>query len=698
MEQHKYRLGFDIGGTFTDFVVSDERTGETHSHKILTTPDDPSRAVAEGLMLLLREIGVTGQQITLAIHGTTLFTNTLIERKGAKTALITTQGFRDILEIGKEMRYDIYDLHMIMPEPLVERPLRFEVPERMGSRGEILVALDEHAVRDVARRLVSEDVEAAAVCYLHSYMNRAHEERTAQIFRELDCDLSISLSSEVAPEIREYERMSTTVANAYVQPLADKYLGGIQECLTSQGYAGRLHLMLSSGGVSSLETARRSPIRLVESGPAAGALVAVFYGQRLGRRNLISFDMGGTTAKMGLIVDGKPTKTKGFEIARVHRFRKGSGLPVNIPAIDLIEIGAGGGTIARRDELGLLKVGPRSAGADPGPACYGRGGADATVTDANLLLGYLNPDYFLGGRMRLEMEAAYRAIEQLGEQLSLSAIETAVGVHRIVNENMIAATRIHAAERGQDVRRFSLVAFGGAGPVHAYELARALMVREIICPPSAGVASALGFLTAPISFDLARSFPRRLSEIDVAELAESITVMEDEGRALLIEAGVPEEAIVVQRSADMRHAGQGYEINVPLSDGDAPGMRLDDLANRFYQAYEDLYEHRYGGLGVELITLRVLASGPTPHIELAVRDPDPESIRRAHRGERRVHFPKEGMVMTSVYEREALCPGAQIAGPAIVEARDSTAVIAPAMTAEVDQYGSLVIELTEVEK
>ena len=696
MSVHRYRLGVDIGGTFTDFVVTDEESGEIFANKVLTTPDDPARAVEHGLRSLLEAVGTTGQHLAVAIHGTTLFTNTLIERTGAKTALITTDGFRDIIEMGKEMRYDVYDLHIRMPEPLVPRPLRFEVPERMDNRGSVLVPLDEAAVREVARALVAEQVEAVAICYLNSFMNGAQEERTQDLVREAVApDVAISISSQVAPEIREYERTSTTVANAYVQPLAETYLGRIQEGLERQGYREQLYLMLSSGGITSLETARRFPVRLVESGPAAGVLAAVFYGRLLDKRNVISFDMGGTTAKIGLIVDGQPEKTKAFEVARVHRFRKGSGLPISVPAIELIEIGAGGGSIASINELGLLKVGPRSAGAAPGPACYGLGGTLPTVTDADLLLGYLNPDYFLGGRMRLDVDAAAGAMEDLCARLGLPPIEVAAGIHRVVNESMVSATRVQVAERGQDARRFSLVAFGGAGPVHAYEIARALKIREIICPPNAGVASALGFLTAPISFDLANSYPRRLRDVRVEDLAERVLAMEREARGLLRHAGVAADQIEVRHSADMRHVGQGYEINVPLPGTDPRDIQLDALARHFYGEYERLYEHTYGDLGVELMTLRVLASGPDPRIRVATGEGGSESVTDAYRGERRAFFLDHGFLPTKIYQRKALRPGAVLAGPAVVEAVDSTAVVAPGMSALVDRFGSLVISLTE---
>ncbi|MCU0494737.1 MAG: hydantoinase/oxoprolinase family protein, partial [Chloroflexaceae bacterium] len=402
----RYRLGFDIGGTFTDFVLCDAETGHLETYKTLTTPDDPTRAVLEGVQALLARVGADGSALDLVIHGTTLITNALIERKGAKTALITTGGHGDVLEIAREMRYDIYDLLLVNPEPLVPRPLRFELSERLDGQGRVVRPVDEAQLHQLAERLAQEQVEAVAICLLHAYRNPAHEQQVAAVLRERLPGLAISLSSEVAPEIREYERMSTTVANAYVQPLAGRYLLSLQTQLQRLGYRRDLYLMLSSGGITVAETAARFPIRLVESGPAAGALVACFFGRLIGQPDLVAFDMGGTTAKLCVITKGQPLMTSSFEIARVHRFKRGSGLPVRIPAIELIEIGAGGGSIASVNELGLLKVGPQSAGAAPGPACYGRGGTQPTVTDANLLLGYLRPDYFLGGRMPLDLKRA----------------------------------------------------------------------------------------------------------------------------------------------------------------------------------------------------------------------------------------------------------------------------------------------------
>jgi N-methylhydantoinase A/oxoprolinase/acetone carboxylase beta subunit len=684
-----YRLGFDIGGTFTDFVIVDERSGAVASHKVLTSADDPSRAVMQGLGELLGAVGGRANELAIAIHGTTLITNALIERKGASTALVTTEGFRDVLEMGKEMRYDIYDLRMLKPEPLVPRPLRFEVRERLDKDGNVLIPLEDASVTAVAEQVRRSGVEAVAVCFLHSFRNPAHEQAVGE---RLSCelpDVAVSVSSSVAPEIREYERMNTTVSNAYVQPLFAQYVERIRQGLAETGSPGALFLMLSSGGITSVETAVANPIRLVESGPAAGAIVSAFYGERMGRRNLISFDMGGTTAKICLIKNGQAAMASSFEIARVHRFKKGSGLPVRVPSIEMVEIGAGGGSIARVDDLGLLKVGPDSAGASPGPACYGFGGEQPTVTDANLLLGYLNPDFFLGGRMRLDTEAALRAVTALGDQLGLDPTATAHGIFQVVNQGMISATRVHVAERGEDPRRYMLVAFGGAGPVHASAIVKALKAPGFICPPSAGVASALGFLTAPIAFDFARSFIGRLDRVDLATLDEVYRALEAEAVAVLRTADVAPDAMTLTRSADLRHVGQGHEITVAL--GDQP-LDAERIRQAFYEEYERLFGHAHRDVGVELLTCRVRASGPIPRIELETPPPDPASAERARRGTRRAYFAEtDGFVETAVYDRTRLAPGATIVGPAIVEEIDCTIVIPPGMHADVDRDANLVV-------
>ncbi len=694
-----YRFGFDIGGTFTDFVLIDAASGEIASYKALTTPEDLSRAVVEGWEELLAGAGVAGGAVERAIHGTTLITNALIERKGAKTALITTKGFRDILEMAKEMRYDIYDLLLVLPEPLVERPLRFEIDERINARGEVLTPLKPAELEVLAATLADVGIEAVAVCYLHAFTNPEHEQKTGAWLGEHLPGVSVSLSSEVAPQIREYERMSTTVCNAYVQPLAERYLARIEESLRERGFSQGLYLMLSSGGVTTLETAARFPVRLVESGPAAGALAAVYYGELVGERDLVSFDMGGTTAKMCLIRDGSPTVTDTFEIARVHRFKRGSGLPVRVPTIEMIEIGAGGGSIARIDELGLLKVGPESAGADPGPACYGLGGVEPTVTDADLLLGYLNPGYFLGGRMGLDRGAAEAAVgSRIAEPMGLGVTEAAHGLYRVVNENMISATRVHIAEQGGDPRRLKLIAFGGAGPMHAHAIAQALKMEGYICPARAGVASAIGFLTAPAAFEYARTFIARLEGTTLGELDRIYAELEEQGRQTLLEAGVSAEGMTFSRQADLRHVGQGYEIVVNLPYAQLSGVDLDgELRPRFYRAYEEIYGHAHRHLDLEITTCRLTASGPRPRVKLQRVVESGYTPEQAIKGSRRAYFAElGGFIETPLYDRSKLSAGATFRGPAIVEEVDSTAVIGPGTQVTVDHYANLVVEFEDL--
>ena len=484
------RIGVDIGGTFTDFILLDTAGYGIRLHKCLTTLHDPSVGALNGLGELVHAAGLGLSDVAEIVHGTTLVTNALIERRGARLGLITTHGFRDILEIGTEQRYDIYDLFLRFPEPLVARRHRLEVPERMDRDGRVVAPLDEEELREAVRRVLADGVEAVAVCFLHAYRNPAHERRAHEIIRQMAPGLAVSLSSDVVAELWEYQRCVTTCANAYVQPLMDQYLQRLQRELRRGGFCGALYLMHSAGGLVSVETARSFPIWLLESGPAGGGLATGFFGQAAGKPDVISFDMGGTTAKACLIENGRPAIAPMMEAARVHRFKKGSGLPIKAPVIDMVEIGAGGGSIAGIDDVGLLRIGPRSAGADPGPACYGRGGSEATVTDANLVLGYYDPDFFLGGRMKLDRNAAERALARLGERLGLSVQDVAWGIHRLVVENMAAAARIHIVEHGKDPRRYAMVGFGGAGPAHAAEVARVLGGTR--AAGSAGIRGGLG--------------------------------------------------------------------------------------------------------------------------------------------------------------------------------------------------------------
>jgi N-methylhydantoinase A len=695
MDAGRYRAGVDIGGTFTDLLLLDEHTGEMIIGKILTTPGDPSVAVIQGLQALLAERQLDPAMVSATIHGTTLITNAIIERKGAKTGLITTQGFRDALEIGRERRYDIYDIFLENPEPLVPRALRREVNERLDETGRVLVPLNRMEVLDAVQDLLRDGVKALAVVLLHSFRNPTHERIIREVVESEFPALTLSLSSDVMPEIREYERTSTTAANVYVKPIARRYLNKLRAEVQQLGFRGDLYIMLSNGGITTCETASDYPIRLIESGPAAGALAASFYSQLKGLDHVISFDMGGTTAKICVIDQGQPMVTTEFEVARVYRFKKGSGLPVKVPVIEMIEIGAGGGSIARIDELGLLKVGPDSAGADPGPACYGLGGGEPTVTDADLILGYLDADYFLGGKMKLDRTGAEEAIrKRVAEPLGVDLTRAAWGIHHVVNENMANAARIHLVERGRDQRRYSLIAFGGAGPVHAYRVAEKLKLRQIICPPAAGVTSAFGFLVAPMAFDFVQTYLTALRGIDFAHLNTIFEEMETRGRALLRQAGVPEAAITVTRSADMRYLHQGFEINVPVLGGQLTPADIPRLQADFDHEYERMYKRLNPDVDVEALNWRVIVAGPRPTIKMQQADGQPTSTEATRKGERPAYFPEtSGYLQCPVYDRYVLAAGMVLRGPAIIEERESTVVVGPGARVEVDALQNVVIWL-----
>jgi 5-oxoprolinase (ATP-hydrolysing) len=687
----RYRVGFDIGGTFTDFVLYDADSAEVRVHKCLTTPDDPSLGALEGLNEILAGAGLGTADVSHLIHGTTLVTNAIIERQGAKLALLTTQGFRDILEMGTEQRYDIHDLFLEFPEPLVPRALRREIDERMSRDGDVVVALDLDQVRSQAADLVAAGVEAIAVCFLHAYKNPAHEQVVRDLLSDAYPQIAVSLSSDVQPELREYERTSTTTANAYVQPLMQRYVDRLVEAFTEQGFAGQFHLMQSAGGLVSPKTAVAYPIRLLESGPAGGGLATAFFGGRVGKSDVISFDMGGTTAKACLIENGKANVAPMLEAARVHRFKKGSGLPIKAPVIDMIEVGAGGGSIARFDKLGLLKVGPGSAGADPGPACYGKGGTEPTVTDANLLLGYLDPAFFLGGRMSLDKKASESALARVAKPLNLTAIEAAWGIYDIVCESMAGAARVHIVEKGRDPRRYSMVAMGGAGPAHAARVARKLGVGEVIVPPASGAASALGFLVAPISFEFARSLPSLLDEMDFGAVNDLLAELEKEGRTLLSDAGVEASDVTVTRHAEMRYFGQMREIDVPLQAETLDAGSVEQAKAAFDTEYKRLYAHLYEGPPVQALNWRVLCSGPTPEVEMgSLEANDGASLK----GRRQAYFPEAGgFVEVPVHDRYALAPGQSIEGPAIIEERESTTVVPPGDSLAVDDLFNLCLTI-----
>jgi N-methylhydantoinase A len=691
----EYQVGIDIGGTFTDVVILEPVSGRLSLGKSLTSTDNPARAVIEVLGEMLERDRIAARQVAKAIHGTTLVTNLIIERKGAPTGLLTSRGFRDALEIGREMRYDIYDIFLELPRPLVPRRLRLEVAERLDHKGQVLVPLIPEEAERAVSRLLALGVESVAVSLLHSFRNPAHERMLRDLILARRPGFPVSLSSEVSPEVREYERTSTTVANAYVMPEVRRYMEILEKGLAELGMGGRLYIILSNGGITSPQTATLYPLRLLESGPAGGALAAAWVGEQTGQANIISFDMGGTTAKTCIIQNGNPLRVNEFEVGRVYRFKKGSGLPVKIPVIEMIEIGAGGGSIASIGPLGLLKVGPESAGADPGPACYGRGGKEPTVTDADLILGYLDPHFFLGGEMQLDPKLAEAALrEKIAGPLNLSLERAAWGVHEVVNENMANASRIHAVEKGIDPRRFSLVAFGGAGPVHAYQVAEKLRLETIIVPAAAGVCSAFGFLLAPMSFDLSRSYITRLEELQWERLNSIYAELEARGRELLLDAGVSLPDMRFIRSADMRYAGQGFEISVVLPAGPYGPGQLEDFRRAFEKEYQGIYQRLCPEISIEGVNWRLVATGPSPQIGAGTWWSKGGSLGEALKGKRRIYLPGPGRYEEApVYDRYRLPVGVKFDGPAVVEERESTLVLNGPATAWVEPSGSLMVRL-----
>jgi 5-oxoprolinase (ATP-hydrolysing)/N-methylhydantoinase A len=691
-------VGVDIGGTFTDLILAESASGRLHRHKRLTTPEQPAEGALAGLDELLAAHSLPYDRIDQLLHGTTLVTNAIIERQGSRTALLTTRGFRDILEMGNEQRYDIYDLFLRFPEPLVPRRRRLEVDERIDRDGAVLVAPDLDAVEAQVAPLVAAGVEALAVCFLHSYRNPDHERRVAERIRSAFPQLAVSVSSELIPEVREFERTATTVANAYVQPRMDRYLGRFETGLAERGFAGRFYLMQSSGGLATPDAARRFPIRFLESGPAGGALISAYLGRAMATPDLLSFDMGGTTAKACLIRGGRPSTTHAIEAGRVHRFKPGSGLPIRTPVVDMIEIGAGGGSIARIDELGLLKVGPDSAGADPGPACYGLGGTAATVSDACLQLGYFDPDAFLGGRMTLLPDAAEGALAPLGAELDLDPTATAWGIYRIVCENMAQAARVHIIERSHDPRRFAVMAFGGAGPAHAARVARILGAPEVIVPQHSGVAAALGFLVAAASFEFSRSYPAEVTDLDWGAVDRLYLDLEARAQAILSEAGVERSAMVFERLADMRFVGQFHEIEVAIPAGSLADGAAERVTASFAREYERRYHTVLPGYRPMVLNWRLRAYGPEAELPLgpgpgASADGEAPGVTPEARGVRTAYFPETGITEVTVFDRTKLPIGSVVEGPAIVEEAESTTVVNPGDRLTVDALGNLRIRV-----
>lgn len=691
---NRYRIGVDIGGTFTDLVLLDTVDDRIFHEKVLTTPQDPSQGVLTGVASILSSAGVAAADVRHVIHGTTLVANAVIERRGAKVALITTEGFRDILQIGTEWRYDIYDLFMEVPAPLVPRQLRFEAPERIGPDGSILIPLDDAAIVKLARQIEAAGVTAVAISLLHGFKNPVHEQRVREILRREVPHLAVCTSSDVMPEIGEYERTSTTVCNAYVLPVFEQYLRRLTAGLRGMGIDRDMYLMLSDGGTAHESTAAKYPIRLVQSGPAGGVQATSAIGKLSGVQNLLCFDMGGTTAKACLIDRGEPMLTTQFEVARMYRFKKGSGLPVRVPVIDMIEIGAGGGSIARVDKLGLVQIGPESSGSDPGPACYGLGGRRPTVTDADLLLGYLAPDSFLGGDMRLDLNAAEEAVRKdIAEPLSLTVIEAAWAIHETVNESMAQATSIHALENARRITDYTMIPIGGAGPVHACNIALRLGLRRVICGPGAGVASALGFLVAPTAFTFVQGGVSALEEMKFGAIRSMLSEMADRGIELLRKSDGVGAVVNVTYDAHMRYVGQGYEVEARVSidaleDGNQQALRV---------AFEEAYQEKFGriesAMPIEIVSWRVIVSGLAPRVNM-VAGHSAVAASVSPRGARAVYFgAKQGFVQTPTFDRAGLVAGQRFVGPAIFEERESTMVVPPNATAYIDSALNLVIDL-----
>jgi N-methylhydantoinase A len=680
------RLAVDIGGTFTDLAL--EHGGKRTTIKVLTTPAAPEQGVMAGVRAILATSGTQAADIALIIHGTTLATNSIIERKGARTALITTEGFRDVIAMGNESRYDQYDLNITLPEPLVPRHLRLPIPERLDNTGTVLRPLDEAAVRALTPFLRRQQIESIAVGLLHSFVNPDHERRVQTILAEELPEIPVSLSSDVSPEMREWERFSTTVANAYVQPMMARYLRRLEADLHGIGIPAPLFLMMSGGGLTTIETACRFPIRLVESGPAGGAIFSAFIARQCGLDSVLSFDMGGTTAKICLIDDYKPQTARTFEVARVGRFRKGSGLPLRIPVIEMVEIGAGGGSIAHVDSMGRIGVGPESAGADPGPACYGRGGRKPAVTDANLALGRYDPARFAGGTMTLDAAAAHDALlAEVGGKLGLPAEMAALGVVEMVDENMANAARVHAIESGKTYEGRTLIAFGGAGPVHACRVAEKVGINRVLVPSGAGVGSAIGFLRAPVGYEVVRSLYQRFSSFDVAAVNDLLRDMEQEAIEVVERGGFGAE-MTETRTAYMRYVGQGHEIPVPLP---ARALGEEDIAAiraAYDREYAKFYDRPVPGSDVEIMSYAVVVMTVNEIDEAAVLESGlfaPEAVPSRTQP---VRDTITGDVSAwNVYDRAMLATGTTITGPAIVAEDETSTLVAPGWLASVNGLG-----------
>jgi len=686
------RIGVDIGGTFTDVALE---VGERRlTAKILTTSRAPEEGVLAALHAVTAEAGILPREVGLIIHGTTLATNALIERKGAKTALLTTEGFRDVVEIRHENRFEQYDVDIDLPPPLVPRRLRLPIRERIDAQGNVLVALDQASIARAIETLTAQRVEAVAVGLLHSFTNPEHERRVGEALAQALPGVAVTLSSEVSPEMREYERFSTACANAYIQPLMGRYLTKLAGELERSGFDCPLLLMTSGGGITSVETAIRFPVRLVESGPAGGAIFASAIARQHGLDQVLSFDMGGTTAKICLIDKAQPQTARAFEVARIYRFLKGSGLPLRIPVIEMVEIGAGGGSIARVDTLGRIAVGPDSAGSEPGPVCYGRGGSEPTVTDADVVLGRIDPATFSGGKLPLDSKGAERATaERIGAKLELSAAHAALAISEMVDENMANAARVHAIESGKDLRPRTLIAFGGAAPLHTARVAEKLGIARVLIPANAGVGSAVGLLRAPVAYEIVRGRLIRLGSFDPAAVNALLAEMRAEAEAI-VRRGAPAAALSEQRSAFMRYRGQGHEIAVTLPVRDFTAADRASIRELFEAAYRRLYSRAIPGVEIEILSWVVSVSAPAEG-RLAEAQVERQAEPKA-RSSRKVFDPGAGEFReVPIYWRPDLAPGTRIAGPAVIAEDETSTVVSPRFGARIDRFGY--IELTRHE-
>jgi N-methylhydantoinase A len=684
---NNFRIGVDIGGTFTDIVAVRENSGEKFNGKVLTTPMNPSEGVLQGVSEIIKKHNINPENCRI-IHGTTLVANALIERKGVETALLTTEGFKDVLEIGREWRYDLFSLDLEMPNPIVPRHLRFEIKERLDYKGDILVSLDQNELILIAKKLAKLNIRTLAIVFMHSFKNSIHEELAKNIFNKYAPNINLCLSSSVSPEIGEYERTSTTVANAYVQTIFKSYIDALVKGLKKIGIKNDLFLMLSDGGIVHQKTAVEYPIRLVQSGPAGGAQAATLYGRSTNSNDVLCFDMGGTTAKACLIENGKPSRTTVFEVARVYRFAKGSGLPLQVPVIDMIEIGAGGGSIARIDDMGLIQVGPDSSGSFPGPACYNLGGKHPTVTDSDLVLGYLDAENFLGGDMKLEKKLAEQAIKTfIAEPMKISVLEAAWAIHEIVTENMSQAASIHALEKGRKIEKYTMIPIGGAGPVHACSLMSKMNLNKMISPPDAGVASAIGMTASPNSFELVQADMQQLELLNFTKMKKAFLDMKKKGTKLLLQTGTNKKHISINNSALMRYVGQGYEIEVPLNNEVLSLKNIEKIKLEFEKVYQNLFG-RIEKMPMEIISWRTIASGPLPNFSLNF-NVKKKSLSKEKK--RKVFFGGKKFNDTIVLDRSSLSKTFKSIGPLIIEERESTLVIPPNFKVQMHESGNLII-------